>query len=91
METLTFTNLHLDVFWINPALKTSLSAQKAWWGCDTHPGEWKHTGLLPGLREAQRGNSQSPKRVLPLLKAVMRELVFGQMILLGIQLEIKVT
>lgn len=90
-ETLTITNLHLDVFWINPALKTSLSTQKVWWGCDPHPGIWKRTGLLPGLWEARRGNSQSPKRVLPLLKAVMRDLVFGHIVLLGIQLEVKVT
>lgn len=39
----------------------------------------------------REGNSQSPKRVLPLPRAMMREMVFGQMGLLGIQLQIEVT
>lgn len=91
METLTITNLHLDVFWINPGLKTSLSTQKAVWGYDPYSEGWKHMGLLPVLWEVKEGKSKSPKGVLPLLKAVMRELMFGQMVLLGIQLEIEVT
>lgn len=71
--------------------KDKPSTQKGWWGCDPHSGLWKHMRLLPVLREARGGNSQFPRGVLPLLKAMMRELMFGQMVLLAIQLEIKVT
>lgn len=42
----------------------------------------------PSSLRSTEGNSQSPKGVLPLM---MRELMFGQMVLLGIQLEIEVT
>lgn len=71
--------------------KDKPSTQKEWWGCDPHSGLRKHMGLPPVLREVRSRNSQSPKGVLSLLKAMMRELVFGQSVLLAIQLEIKVT
>lgn len=48
-------------------------------------------GTPPSSLRSTEGKSKSPKGVLPLLKAVMRELMFGQMVLLGIQLEIEVT
>lgn len=47
-------------------------------------------GNPPSSVRSTEGNSPSPKGALPLLKAMMRA-VFGQMVLLGIQLEIKVT
>ena len=45
---------------------------------------------LPGSVSSMDGNSQYPKGVLPLFEAKMREPVFGQMVPLGIQFEIKV-
>lgn len=43
-----------------------------------------------GSASSTEGNSQYPKGVLPLFEAKMRELVFEQMVPLGIWFEIKV-
>lgn len=44
----------------------------------------------PGSVSSMEGNSQYPKGGLLLFEAKMRELVFGQMVPLGIPFEIKV-